>query len=119
MPPDRDIASIADMRNAAIAVLEFTRDQSYEQYLANRLVRSAVERQIEIIGEAARRISAEFKLAHPEIPWKPITAQRHILAHDYDVVRHERIWRVVTVHIPALIEPLDRILPPLPPENPA
>ena len=71
----------------------------------------SVERQIEIIGEAARRVSMEFQQAQPDIPWRPIQAQRHVLAHEYGEIKHDRIWRVVTVHIPDLIEQLEPLIP--------
>jgi uncharacterized protein with HEPN domain len=114
MPLDRDIASLFDMWEAAGAIAEFCRGKTYAEYLASRLLRSAVERQIEIIGEAARRVSAEFKKNHPEIPWQPVMVQRHIIAHNYDVDRDEKNWRVVTIHAPNLMALLQPLLPPPP-----
>ena len=81
------------------------------------MLRSAVERQIEIIGEAARRVSAAFQAAHTDIPWRPIQAQRHVLAHDYGEIRQERIWRVATMNIPELIQRLAPLLPSAPDEG--
>jgi uncharacterized protein with HEPN domain len=75
------------------------------------MLRSAVERQIEIIGEAARRVSKEFQDAHAEILWRPIQAQRHVLAHDYGEIKHDRIWRVAEKHIPELIALLEPLVP--------
>jgi uncharacterized protein with HEPN domain len=71
-----------------------------------------VERQIEIIGEAARKVSDPFKAAHPEIPWRKIIAQRHVLAHEYGDVDPRLVWRVASVHIPALHAQLRELLPP-------
>jgi len=104
-----------DMLTAAHAIETFVKDRTPADYLADLMLRSAVERQVEIIGEAARHISAAFQAAHPEIPWRPMQAQRHVLAHDYGEIRHERIWYVATIHIPALIQHLEPLLPP-PPE---
>ena len=81
------------------------------------MLRSAVERQVEIIGEAARRISKPFQEAHPEVSWRPIQAQRHVLAHDYGEIRHDRLWRVTTDHVPELIALLTPLLPADPPEG--
>lgn len=81
------------------------------EYGADLLLRSAVERQIEIIGEAARRISKKFRDAHPEIPWRPIQAQRHVLGHDYGEIKHDRIWRVAETHVPELVALLDPLVP--------
>lgn len=73
-----------------------------------------MERQIEIIGEAARHVSKPFRDAHPEIVWKGITGQRHVLAHEYGEILDERVWRVATVHVPTLIEQLRPLIPPPP-----
>jgi len=110
-PDDRDKAYIWDMLDAAPAIQGFLRGKTYQDYLANRMLRSSVEREIEIIGEGARRVSEELKKAHREIPWRPIIGQRNILAHEYDDVRHEAIWRVATRRIPELIAALKAILP--------
>ena len=119
MTAERDDNSyLWDMLTAARAVETFVRGRTDADYLADLMLRSAVERQIEIIGEAARHVSDAFQAAHPEILWRPIQAQRHVLAHDYGEIRHERIWRVATVHIPELIRQLEPLVPPPPSEQP-
>lgn len=104
-------------------VQRFVAGRSFEEYVASELIQSAVERKIEIIGEAARRVSAELQKEHPEIPWSRIMAQRHVLAHDYGRILHDRIWRVATIHIPDLVPLLIPLIPPAPesedPEQPA
>jgi uncharacterized protein with HEPN domain len=102
------------MLDKANAVQEFIADTSLDEYKANRMLRSAVEREIEIVGEAARAVSRDFEAEHPEIPWKAIVAQRHVLAHEYGAVDNDAIYRVATVHIPELIDQLKPLLPPLP-----
>jgi uncharacterized protein with HEPN domain len=107
--PSRDAALLLDMLTASQAIVDFVKDQSFERYGTDLLLRSAVERQVEIIGEAARGISDEFKTSQPQIPWRPIMAQRHRLAHEYGAIDDRLIWTVATVHVPALIvllEPL-------------
>ena len=106
-----DNAYLWDMLTAAHAIETFVKDRTPADYLADLMLRSAVERQVEIIGEAARHISTAFQAAHPEVPWRPMQAQRHVLAHDYGEIRHERIWYVATIHIPALIQQLEPLLP--------
>jgi len=69
-----------DMLDAGRAIHEFVRSHSGEDYGANRMLRGAVERHIEIIGEAANRVSRAFRVAHPEIPWQRVIAQRNVLA---------------------------------------
>jgi uncharacterized protein with HEPN domain len=111
----RDAALIYDMLEAANHVAEFCRGRTFHDYESSLLIRSAVERQIEIVGEAARHVSAQTQSEHPEIPWRQIAAQRHVLAHEYGEIKSERVWRVATVHIPKLIEQLKRLVP-VPPD---
>lgn len=112
MPPDRgDRAALWDMLHYVSQVVETTTRRTFEQYMADADFRLATERRIEIVGEAARRVSAQLKKQHPEIPWRSIMAQRHILAHEYGEVIHEKIWRVATFHLPALILQLEPLVP--------
>lgn len=110
-PDESDLSYLQDMLSAAEAVIRFVEGKTLEDYTADLLLRSAVERQIEIIGEAARKVSTELKDKHPAIPWDKIIRQRHVLAHDYGEIQHERIWRVATIHIPQLIPQLKSLLP--------
>jgi uncharacterized protein with HEPN domain len=112
MPHDKDDrAYLWDMLDAARSVLAFTEGMLYEQYLHDRKTQLAVERAIEIIGEAARFVSDSLKQACPEIPWSKIIRQRHVLAHEYGEIKHERIWVLIEKHIPELIVNLEPLLP--------
>jgi uncharacterized protein with HEPN domain len=112
MPPEKDDASyLWDMLDAAKAIKEFIAGRSYQDYLCDRMFRGAVERHLEIIGEAAGKVSKVFRDAHPEIPWRAIVGQRNVLAHEYDEVRHEALWGIATRRIPELIAALRAILP--------
>jgi uncharacterized protein with HEPN domain len=86
-PEVGDASRLWDMLHSARLVLELTTGMSLAQYTADVRTRLAVERSVEIIGEAARGISAAFQTAHPEIPWRKIIAQRHILVHEYGKFR--------------------------------
>lgn len=70
----------------------------------------AVERCIEVIGESARRVSAAYTQAHPEIPWRQIIGQRNILAHEYGRIDHRLLYRTAADDIPRLIETLEVLL---------
>jgi uncharacterized protein with HEPN domain len=108
----RDEAWLLDMPDAARAVAQFVAGRTFEEYERDLFFRSAVERQIEIIGEAARGISQAFQAAHPQIPWRPIMAQRHRLAHEYGEIDDRLIWNVATVHIAALITQIEPLVQP-------
>jgi uncharacterized protein with HEPN domain len=113
---NREAAYIWDMLQAARRIQEFTAGLSYEEYLESILIQSAVERQLEILGEACRRMSEEFRQEHPEIPWSGIIAQRNVIAHQYDEIIQEQLWSVVNENLPVLIAQLEPLIPPLPPE---
>lgn len=113
-PAERDIALLWDMREAARDTVEFIRGLKFAQFASDKKVRSAVERQIITLGEAARQVSSEFKQAHPEIPWRDIIGTRNVLVHEYSEVRIEIIWLLATRRIPEFIEFLDPLIPPSP-----
>jgi len=116
MPRDErdDDALLWDMLYYARTVRRIVGERTFEQYIKNEEFRMSIERGIEIIGEAARHISDAFAESHPEIPWRAIRAQRHILAHEYGEIQHDKIWRVATEHIPALVTQLEPIVPEAP-----
>jgi uncharacterized protein with HEPN domain len=113
-PQERDPAYLWDMREAAKLVQKFLRGKSYTEFSNDPLLRSGVERQLEIIGEAARRISSEFQKDHSEIPWRSIIGLRNILIHEYGEVKLDRLWLIATTHMPALVDQLEPLIPPVP-----
>lgn len=113
MPRDRDdLALLWDMLQAAERIVEFAGSKSLAEYAQDELLQAAVERKLEVIGEAARGVSDAFKAAHPEIPWRGIVSQRHFIAHEYGEIRHEKIWAVVKRRIPELVALLLPFVPP-------
>jgi len=117
MQPDRgDAAYLQDMVDAGEAVARHVAGKSRADYDSNEMLRDAVERRVEIFGEAARKLSKAMLDAHPEIPWRKIMGTRHILAHDYGEVDQDIMWRIATEHIPESLVHLRKILPP-PPGN--
>ncbi|MBN2272058.1 MAG: DUF86 domain-containing protein [Sedimentisphaerales bacterium] len=103
-PDQRDAAHLWDMLDAARTVEELISGQDFAQYSNDRRTQLAVERSLEIIGEAAGRVSTSFRNAHPEIPWRQIIGQRNVLIHEYGEIKQERIWKVVRENVPQLIE---------------
>jgi uncharacterized protein with HEPN domain len=117
MPPEKqDAAYLWDMLEAAREVVALVVGMRHAQYVSDRKTQLAVERAVEIIGEAARKISDGYKAAHGAIPWRKIIAQRHVLAHEYGEIKQDRMWVVATVNVPELIGQLEAMIPPLPPE---
>lgn len=110
-PDPKDSAQIWDMIHAAREAAGFVSGMTLERFMESPLAQRAVERDVEIIGEAASRISPEFRAAHPDIPWRPIIAQRNVLAHDYGRVDPARIWRLVREDLPELVRQLEAVAP--------
>lgn len=73
--------------------------------------------QLEIIGEAANRISVEFRNQHPEIPWRDMAGMRNILVHAYDKVELDQVWRATQESVPKLIESIEPLVPPEEPDD--
>jgi uncharacterized protein with HEPN domain len=94
MPSERNAAYLWDMLTAASLIVDFIQGETYESFMRDKKLQSAVERQLEILGEAARYISTEFRQAHPEIPWRSIVGLRNILVHEYGEVKIDRVWLV-------------------------
>ena len=105
MPPDpKDMARLWDMLDAAKSATEFIHELHYEDFLRDRKTRNAVERNLEILGEAARRVSPDLRQSLPQIPWKSIIGLRNVLAHEYGEIRHEVLWIVVREKLGPLIQ---------------
>ena len=117
MQPERpDLKYICDMLEYARTVIDLTNGVTLAAYEADMHRRLAVERAIEIIGEAARRVTPEFQEQHAEVAWSAIIATRHILAHEYGDIQHDKVWRIATFHVPMLVTLLQPILDANPPE---
>lgn len=114
---NRDIASVWDMAQSIQRIQSFTSALTFDEYLIDVRAISAVERQFEILGEAARRISNEFRQAHPAIDWQRIVGLRNIVAHRYDEVRQDILWTIIHSELAPLLVQLEALLPPLPDEQ--
>ena len=116
-PEERDMARLWDMLDAARAVVEFIKDLRFEEFLKDRKTRNAVERNLEIIGEATRRVSQQTRDNHPDIPWKSIIALRNIIAHEYGEILYEKIWGICINRLPPLIRQIEAMGADNPPQE--
>jgi uncharacterized protein with HEPN domain len=94
--------------------VEYLRDScaalSLEEFLADETLRRAVVRSLEIIGEAAKKVTEEFRTSYPDIEWRAMSGMRDRLIHDYFGVDYELVWDVVQNHIPILQHQISSIL---------
>ena len=110
-PEERDAAYLWDMLQAAREVDSMLDDHDLAAFLGNLMLLRAIERSVEIIGEAARRVSPPYMAAHPEIPWRKIIGQRNILAHEYGQIDHALLYKTAVEDIPVLMIQLEKLLP--------
>lgn len=99
----RSARILEDIRQAAAFILEITEAKSLDEYQADRLLRNAVERNFEIIGEALKRLEKIDPDTAARISNYPrIIAFRNVLIHGYDVVDTERVWQTIKNDLPVL-----------------
>ena len=84
-------------------IAELTSRIGREQFESDWVLQNAVIRELEILGEAAGRVSTQFVADHAEIPWKEITGIRHKLIHDYFEVDVAIVWTTATVNVPRVL----------------
>ena len=89
---------------------EDTRGFSLKVFLRSRTIRDAVLRNLEIIGEAAKNVPAEFRRKYPAISWADLAGLRDKLIHDYFGVNLDIVWGVVEKELPLLKQELEKIL---------
>jgi uncharacterized protein with HEPN domain len=100
---NRDIKLyIQDIWESILAIEEYTRNLTEDEFYSKRQAQDAVVRRMEIIGEAAKNVDDEFRGKYPEIPWRKVAGTRDIVAHEYFGVRLDRIWDIVKDDLPDL-----------------
>jgi len=100
-----------DIRDAAVFIRDATQDKSVQLYRSDRMLRQAVERNFEIIGEAIRRLAEQDPTTAALIGDYPqIISFRNLLIHGYDVVDDNRVWQVIQHDLPSLLTTVDQML---------
>jgi uncharacterized protein with HEPN domain len=107
----RDEAVLLDLVRAARLVLEFKQGIDKATFLEDLKTQSSVLHQLMVMGEAAKRLSDDFRDQHPEIPWRLIAGMRDNLIHGYDIVDLEEVWKTVDRDVPQLLAWLEPRLP--------
>lgn len=112
--PSRDAALLLDMLLAARDAVGFVGGLDEARFADSRLHQNAVIRSLEIIGEAAGKVSAETRAELPNIPWRDMIGMRHRLIHGYAEVRIDLVWHVATERLAPLIAVIEPLIPPSP-----
>lgn len=105
--PELTVSQILEFADE-IAALVTTRVSG--DLATNREFRRALERCVELIGEAATRLPENWRAEHPDVPWRQIIAMRNVLIHGYDQIANEVLWDVATRDVPHLRRVLGAIL---------
>ena len=100
-----------DIRNAANLIVDNSAEITFEQYEENEMLRSAVERQFEIIGEATRRLANDDQSVAEKITgYQTIIGLRNRIAHEYDNIANQTIWNIIQNNLPTLLAEVTTLL---------
>ncbi len=112
MPPksfEADAIRVKHILDAAREALAFVRNKSQQGLRQDRKLALSLIKEIEMIGEAASRVSAAFRERHRDVPWEAMIATRNRLIHGYFDIDYGIVWDTVTIEFPKLIEKLKNI----------
>lgn len=110
MPAHKLRGRLQDIRDAIGELEEFTAGKTFEDVRATALLRRGIERDIEVISEASRHITAELIQQHPQVPWHKVIAIGNILRHQYERVQAEVLWSIVTKDLPVLRQAVESMI---------
>lgn len=106
----RERLYLSDIAEASDHIATFITGVNFEEFLQSELLRSAVVHKLTIIGEAAARVSDEFRGRHSQVPWLQIVAFRNILVHGYFGILWDVVWRAAQDRCPELREQINALL---------
>jgi len=110
MLPEKDRVRLLHMRDHAQEAWLLSKGRSLDDLQTDRMLNLSLVRLLEIVGEAASRVSEETRSLFPEIPWSQIVSLRNRLIHGYDDVDFNILWNIINNEIPPLVEDLKRII---------
>jgi uncharacterized protein with HEPN domain len=108
--PRDDLVYIEDMLGRARRVIARTESVTWERFRDDLDLHDIAERGVSILGEAACKVSSDFRSAHPEIPWAEVMGIRHKIVHDYFEVSYTVLWSVIREELPSLEAALAALL---------
>ena len=108
----RDAIYLLDILEAARLAQTYVAGKTFDDFAQDMQCQDAVIRRLEIIGEAARRLSDETRQSLPAIPFNTIADMRNLLIHEYDDVDLSIVWDTIQNDLPPLITTLEKIVPP-------
>jgi uncharacterized protein with HEPN domain len=107
---DRDRSLLEDMRAFATDAIELLGERDAAMLSADKRTHYAVVRAVEVVGEAASKVSQDLRASFPDLPWKEAIGMRNVLIHGYQDLDLGLVVTAVRQHLPALVARLDQIL---------
>jgi uncharacterized protein with HEPN domain len=101
---------LSDIQEAVCRIRAYTIAMTYDRFLADTKTQDAVIRNLEIIGEATKSLSAQLRAKYPDVPWKGMAGVRDRLIHQYFGVNLDIIWDIVTGELPELESKIGKIM---------
>jgi uncharacterized protein with HEPN domain len=106
MLPDADVVRLQHMLDAALEAMEFAENRSRDDLATDRMLSRAIVHDIELVGEAASRVSPQTQEEYPAVPWASIIGMRNRLIHGYFDIDLDRVWDTVSDDLPPLVAQL-------------
>ncbi len=106
----RDLDYLRDIEDAIKRIQEYTRNLTWQEYIQDHKTQDAVVQNLQVIGEATKKLSNEFRQNTPEIHWKAMMGTRDRLLHHYFGVNQEIVWQIVQQDIPGLRHQIEKII---------
>lgn len=106
----RDREYLVDILEAARLAIEYAQGKTREAFLRDVQCQDAVIRRLEIIGEAARRVSDETREAQAHLPWHRMIGMRNMMIHEYDDIDLPLVWETVQTSLPDLLRMLEKLI---------
>lgn len=106
----RDQDYLNDIREAMQRIIIYTKGLTFEEFLVDNKTQDAVVRNLQVIGEAVKKLSDRPKTATVRVPWKEMAGLRDKIVHDYFGINYEIVWTVARQELPVLVDEIDTLL---------
>lgn len=101
-----DSLYLSDIKEAISRILLYS-EKGKTTFLSDTLIQDGVLRNFQVIGEAARRVSDDYKSNHTDIPWSDMIAMRNVVIHDYAELDFETLWDTIMQNLPQVLKQID------------
>jgi len=108
--PRRDELYLGDIVEAIERIVTYLAGLSYEQFLEATQVQDAVLRNLQVVGDASKKVSLTVRKAHPELPWRQMSGMRDKVVHEYFGLDYSIVWQVATRDLPRLLPAIQGIV---------